>query len=174
MCSGSASRVIVPIRRRRRPPTTPSWSSTASPSDVSQTSLSKPVAPSFRARVNASSVFSGAWARAPRWANAIGGRRSESITPYLLAAHRGGEGEAAAGAQSAVAPDATAHQLDQPAAQVQPEPGLVDAEPLEQPGNVTGIDARPGIGHRHLHEAVRLHRFQQNRPVRAGQGVVEE
>src|SRR5436305_1190501 len=120
MCSGSESRVIDPIRRRRRDPTTPSWSRTASPSEVSHTSLSRPVAPSFSARVNASRVFSGAWARAPRWANAIGGRSSESITPYLLAAHRQGEGEAAARAQAAVAPDAAAHELDQPAAQVQP------------------------------------------------------
>ena len=57
--------------------TTPSWSSTASPSRVSHTSLSRPVAPSRTASRKASSVFSGAWARAPRWANPIGGRRSD-------------------------------------------------------------------------------------------------
>ena len=48
-------------RRRRRPPAMPSWSRTASPSAVSHTSLSRPVAPRRRASANASSVFSGAW-----------------------------------------------------------------------------------------------------------------
>ena len=66
------------IGRFRRPcRTTPSWSSTASPSRVSHTSLSSPVAPSRTARTKASSVFSGALARAPRCANPIGGRRSD-------------------------------------------------------------------------------------------------
>ena len=43
------------------------------PSAVSQASDSIPVAPRRTASANASIVFSGAWARAPRWANAIGG-----------------------------------------------------------------------------------------------------
>src|SRR4051794_41115260 len=53
--------------------TRPSWSRTGTPSAVSHTSLSRPVAPSRRASRNASSVFAGAWPLAPRWANAIGG-----------------------------------------------------------------------------------------------------
>ena len=78
---GAAGRPAGPreIRRRRsRGPTTPSWSSTATPSAVSQTSLSRPVAPRRRASSNASSVFSGAWARAPRWAKPMGGSSSGS------------------------------------------------------------------------------------------------
>ncbi len=64
-------------RPPQRPRTTPSWSRTGTPSLVSHTSLSRPVAPSRRASVNASRVFSGAWARAPRWAKATGGSSSE-------------------------------------------------------------------------------------------------
>ena len=46
MWSGRPVGAGPPIgRRRSQPPTTPSWSSTASPSPVSQTSLSRPVAP---------------------------------------------------------------------------------------------------------------------------------
>ena len=78
MCSGSSSRRSWPIDRLRRPTrTTPSWSSTGTPSLVSQTSLSSPVAPSRRPSAKASRVFSRAWARAPRWANAIGRSRSD-------------------------------------------------------------------------------------------------
>src|SRR5437764_6912962 len=173
MCCGKACRASPPLRLRRRPPTTPAWSSTASPSAVSQTSLSSPVAPSFRAMVSPSRLFSGAWARAPRWAKAIGGRRSESIAPYLLAPHRQGEGEPAARPQPALAPDAAAHQLDQTAAQVEPQPGLVDAEAFEQPGDVAGVDPGPRVGHGHLDETLGLDRLQQHRAVRAGHGVVE-
>ena len=64
-------------RDRSRARTTPSWSSTGTPSLVSHTSLSRPVAPRRRASVKASIVFSGAWARAPRWAKAMGGSRSD-------------------------------------------------------------------------------------------------
>src|SRR5262245_59789559 len=73
MWAGSWARVTEAIGRRRTRPTRPSWSSTASPSAVSQTSLSRPVAPRRRASVNDSSVFSRACARAPRWPNANGG-----------------------------------------------------------------------------------------------------
>jgi hypothetical protein len=65
--------------RLRRPAfTLPSWSSTATPSDVSHTSLSSPVAPSRSASLNASMVLSSACARPPRWAKAIGGERRDS------------------------------------------------------------------------------------------------
>jgi len=57
-----------------RPPQVPSWSSTGTPSRVRKTSDSRPVAPISSARRNASSVFSGAWARAPRWAKPIGNK----------------------------------------------------------------------------------------------------
>ena len=69
--AGRSAACAGPIR------TTPSWSSTGTPSLVSQTSLSNPVAPSRSPSSNASSVFSRAWARAPRWAKAIGRARSE-------------------------------------------------------------------------------------------------
>ena len=56
---GDVARELGPRRPRgslsagRTGPTTPSWSSTASPSSVSHTSLSRPVAPSLRASRNA-------------------------------------------------------------------------------------------------------------------------
>jgi hypothetical protein len=50
---------------------------------VSQTSLSRPVAPRRRASLNASMVLSVAWARPPRWAKAIGGWRRESTIDRL-------------------------------------------------------------------------------------------
>src|SRR4029079_7025704 len=78
MCAGSASRRASEIGRlRRRTRTSPSWSSTGTPSEVSHTSLSRPVAPRRRPSSNAASVFSSACARAPRWANAMGGSRRE-------------------------------------------------------------------------------------------------
>ena len=47
MCAGSCPRSSVAIERRLgRRPMSPSWSSTGTPSRVSQTSLSSPVAPS--------------------------------------------------------------------------------------------------------------------------------
>ena len=78
--------------RRKRPPLTPSWSSTGTPSEVSQTSLSRPVAPRRRASRKASKVFSGAWARAPRWAKATGGTSRDGnrccTARIMAAAHR--------------------------------------------------------------------------------------
>ena len=70
-----ATEAIGRWRARRR--TTPSWSRTGTPSAVSQTSVSRPVAPSRRASENASSVLSGACALAPRWAKPIGGSMSD-------------------------------------------------------------------------------------------------
>ena len=79
---GDVGGQVGPVRRRRS-------ARRAGPADdavvvehrlavpVSHTSLSRPVAPSRTASAKASSVFSGAWARAPRWANPIGGRRSD-------------------------------------------------------------------------------------------------
>ena len=60
------------VRRRNLRPIRPSWWRTGTPSAEHQTSLSSPVAPSRRARTKASNVFSGAWARPPRWANSKG------------------------------------------------------------------------------------------------------
>src|SRR5437667_31815 len=55
MWAGRAARATVAIRRRRTPDrTTPSWSRTATPSAVSHTSLSMPVAPRRSASRNAS------------------------------------------------------------------------------------------------------------------------
>ena len=88
MCSGSSSRRSSPIERLRRPTrTTPSWTSTGTPSRVSQTSLSSPVAPSASASSNASRVFSGACALAPRWANVMGRSRSDGSRCCTSADH---------------------------------------------------------------------------------------
>ena len=132
---GRAARARSPMGRLRRPTrATPSWSSTTSPSAVTQASLSSPVAPSFTARAKPSIVFSGAWARAPRWANPMGGSSREGRrTPEswrltgpaensgLLAGQ--GEGEAAALAEPGLAPDAPAVGLDDPPGQVEADPG---------------------------------------------------
>ena len=70
--------ILEMCRRTGLRPTLPSWSSTATPSAVSHTSLSSAVAPICKASVNASIVLAGAWACPPRWANAMGGLRSDS------------------------------------------------------------------------------------------------
>ena len=60
MCAGSWARVQLGDRSLAEPRcvTTPSWSSTGLPSAVSQTSLSRPVAPRRSPSANASRVFS--------------------------------------------------------------------------------------------------------------------
>ena len=65
---------------------------------VSQTSVSSPVAPSRKASVKASRVFSGAWARAPRWAKPMGGSSREGYrgdTAGIFAAMAGRPGAGA-------------------------------------------------------------------------------
>src|SRR3954447_1997714 len=157
--------------RRTRVRTSPSWSSTGTPSAVSHTSVSRPVAPSRRASSNASMVFSGAWARAPRWAKAMGGSSNDGGTPSGYAdpfVGWGGvvegtgrflgqpEAEATALAEPALAPDVAAMELDEAAADVEADAGpavlarrravqLVEA--LEQLGDVPGEDAGSEIAH---------------------------
>src|SRR5687768_6597208 len=163
------------MARRRRPArTSPSWSSTTMLSEVSQASLSSPVAPSLAARANASNVFSGAWARAPRWAKVIGrGRRDSTCGPYPSSGRAAAghpvraleldEGLHAAGdlhhegralAERALAADAATQRLHDPTGHVEPKPhatlaagrGVVDlAELLEQGRQVAGVDAGPTI-----------------------------
>src|SRR5437588_3752729 len=174
MCGGSEARARVPIRWRRSPARTePLWSRTGIPSAVSHASLSRPVAPRRRARRNASKVFSGAWAHPPRWAKAIGGSSSgatamactvgaadssgaqvdvdgDVLDDLLLTPAGEGEGEAAPDAEAALTPDAPAVGLDEPVADVEPDPGATVAagglaieleEALEEPRHVAGEDA---------------------------------
>ena len=61
-----------PPARRRPSRATASCTSTTSPSALRRASDSRPAAPSSRPRRKARSVFSGASARAPRWANVTG------------------------------------------------------------------------------------------------------
>ena len=74
MWKGSSARASPEIERPSTPrlgnpgslATAPSWTRTTWPSAVTQASVSMPVAPMSRASENASSVFSRAWALAPR------------------------------------------------------------------------------------------------------------